>query len=90
MKAMPKKRVAMLAAAMLAALLPTWTAASAQDAASQSPTVESDQPWDAYNYSPSSRTVLPESVETTVEMAASAFDSPRRPRPCPPIPAAFK
>lgn len=73
MKAIPRKRATLLAATMLAALLPTWTAASAQDAASPSPTSESDQPWDAYNYSPSSRDVLPESVETTVgDVAAPA------------------
>ena len=65
--------MAILAAAMLAALLPTWTAASAQDAASPSSTSETDRPWDAYNYSPSSRTVSPESVETTVgDVAAPA------------------
>src|SRR5687768_11100796 len=73
MKALPRKRVALLAAATLAALLPTWTAASAHDAADPSPTSESERPWDAYNYSPSSRTVLPESVETTVgDVAAPA------------------
>lgn len=66
MNALPRKRVALVAAALLATLLPTWTAASAEDSTTSPGSAPASRPWEAYNYSPPSRTVVPDSIENTV------------------------
>jgi len=66
MTALPRKRIALVASAMLTTLLPTWAAAATDDAPALPGSAPASRPWEAYNYSPSSRTVLPDSIETTV------------------------
>ena len=65
-RTLPSKRVAIVATAALAVMLPTWTAASAKEASSPPGHGSTSRPWEAFNYSPSSRTVEPTSVYTTV------------------------
>ncbi|NRQ49187.1 alpha-L-rhamnosidase C-terminal domain-containing protein [Aeromicrobium stalagmiti] len=58
--------VVVIATATSVALVPAWVAASPRQPDKPAHSASSARPWQAYNYSPSSRTVAPTAIHSTV------------------------